>query len=354
MTSWDIDTIRYPGEKGAFFVLLLASLLPLAVLVLVLVNEPATALGILFYVGMYLFISWLGKIFAMASIRGYGIRVTEKQYPQIHEYAQQFAARLGLNKAPEVYVIQATLIATKVIGRRYVILYSHLVDAALESGDSDEVAMILGHEMAHHAAGHVRWSAFLRLGSWIPFLYFYWSRRAEYTCDRAGLLLVNKLQPALQGIVNAFATKVIGRRYVILYSHLVDAALESGDSDEVAMILGHEMAHHAAGHVRWSAFLRLGSWIPFLYFYWSRRAEYTCDRAGLLLVNKLQPALQGIVKLAVGRKLAASTSLAAVREQKEQVSREIGPKIVEIFSTHPLTIKRLTAMEDFQTTGMLG
>ena len=120
------------------------------------------------------------------------------------------------------------------------------------------------------------------------------------------------------------------------------------------MILGHEMAHHAAGHVRWSAFLRLGSWIPFLYFYWSRRAEYTCDRAGLLLVNKLQPALQGIVKLAVGRKLAASTSLAAVREQKEQVSREIGPKIVEIFSTHPLTIKRLTAMEDFQTTGMLG
>ena len=263
MTSWDIDTIRYPGEKGAFFVLLLASLLPLAVLVLVLVNEPATALGILFYVGMYLFISWLGKIFAMASIRGYGIRVTEKQYPQIHEYAQQFAARLGLNKAPEVYVIQATL-------------------------------------------------------------------------------------------MNAFATKVIGRRYVILYSHLVDAALESGDSDEVAMILGHEMAHHAAGHVRWSAFLRLGSWIPFLYFYWSRRAEYTCDRAGLLLVNKLQPALQGIVKLAVGRKLAASTSLAAVREQKEQVSREIGPKIVEIFSTHPLTIKRLTAMEDFQTTGMLG
>ena len=261
MTSLDIDAIRYPGEKGAFFVLVLASLMTLSGLVFGLVNEAAEALVILFYVGMFVFIRWLIKISFMASIRGYGIRVTEKQYPQIHEYVQQFAARLGLKKTPEVYVIQATL-------------------------------------------------------------------------------------------MNAFATKVIGRRYVILYSHLVDAALESDDCDEVAMIIGHEMAHHAAGHVRWAAFLRLGFWIPFLYFYWSRRAEYTCDRAGLLLVNKLQPALQGIVKLAVGRKLAASTSLEAVREQKEQVSREIGPKIVEIFSTHPLTIKRLTAMEDFQTAEM--
>ena len=263
MATLDIDAIRYPGEKGAFSVLRFASFLTLGVLVMVLVKEAAAALAILFYVGVYLFISWLAKIFAMASIRGHGIRVTEKQYPQIHEYVQQFAARLGLKKAPEVYVIQATL-------------------------------------------------------------------------------------------MNAFATKVIGRRYVILYSQLVDAALESGDCDELAMILGHEMAHHAAGHVRWSAFLRLGSWVPFLYLFWSRRAEYTCDRAGLLLVNNLQPALQGIVKLAVGRKLAASTNLAAIREQKEQVSREIGPKIVEIFSTHPLTIKRLTAMEDFKTSGLLG
>jgi Zn-dependent protease with chaperone function len=107
------------------------------------------------------------------------------------------------------------------------------------------------------------------------------------------------------------------------------------------------MAHLAAGHVRWSSFLQLGFWIPFLYLYWSRRAEYTCDRAGLLLVTKLTPSLQGIIKLAVGRKLAASTNLAALRRQKEQVSEEIGPKLVEIFSTHPFTIKRITAIEDF-------
>ena len=121
MTTVDIDTIRYPGEKGAFFVLLLASLLTISVLVLVFVQEAGAALAILFYVGLYLFISWLAKIFALASIRGHGIRVTEKQYPQIHEYVQRFAERLGLKKAPEVYVIQATLMnafATKVIGRR--------------------------------------------------------------------------------------------------------------------------------------------------------------------------------------------------------------------------------------------
>ena len=134
MTSLDIDAIRYPGEKGAFFVLLLASLLTLAVLVLVLVKAFAAALVVLlFYVGPWLFIGWLVKILAMASIRGHGIRVAEKQYPQIYEYVRQFAARLGLKKAPEVYVIQATLMnafATKVIGRHYVILYSHLLNLA--------------------------------------------------------------------------------------------------------------------------------------------------------------------------------------------------------------------------------
>jgi len=247
----DIDAVRAPGEKGAFVVLLVAASITLVVLAVSIVG--------LFYLGFFVLISWLGKILAMASIRGQGIRVTPEQYPQIHEYARLFAQRLGLKKEPEVYVLQATL-------------------------------------------------------------------------------------------MNAFATKAIGRRYVVLYSHLVDAGLESGDYDEVALILGHEMAHHAAGHVRWITFLQLGFWIPLLYTYWSRRAEYTCDRAGLILVNKLNPSLQGMIKLAVGRKLASSTNLDALRQQKEQVSREFAPKLVEIFSTHPLTIKRITAMEDFAKT----
>jgi Zn-dependent protease with chaperone function len=259
----DINAIRFPGERGAFWALMVGSFITLAVFAAVLVASPEAGLGILFYALLFLFASWLAKIFAMASVRGQGIRVTQNQYPQIHEYVRQFAERLQVKKLPEVYVIQSTF-------------------------------------------------------------------------------------------MNAFATKVIGRRYVVLYSHLVDAALESGDFDEVAMILGHEMAHHAAGHVRWHTFLALAFWMPFLHSFWSRRAEYTCDRAGLHLVNKLQPSLQGIVKLAVGRKLAASINLTALRQQKEEVSGEIGPKLVEIFSTHPLTIKRVVAMEDFARGRLVG
>ena len=147
--------------------------------------------------------------------------------------------------------------------------------------------------------------------------------------------------------MNAFATKAIRRKYVVLYSTLVDAALESGDYGEIAMIVGHEMAHHAAGHVRWYRLLQFGMWVPFLYMFWSRRAEYTCDRVGFLLVQDVKPALQGILKLSVGRKLAAGTNFLALRQQREVVSREFGPKIVEIFSTHPLTIKRLIEIEDY-------
>ena len=255
-STLDIDAIRYPGEKAAFIALLLASLVTLSVLGLLVAQVPQAVVILAIYGGIGWLIGWLAKVLLMASIRGHGVRVTENQYPQIHSHVQQFADRLGLNKLPEVYVLQATL-------------------------------------------------------------------------------------------MNAFATKVTRRKYVVLYSHMVDAALESGDYDEVAMILGHEMAHHAAGHVRWYGFLRLGAWVPFLYMFWSRRAEYTCDRAGLMLVSKLQPSLQGIVKLAVGRKLAASTNLGALRQQRENISRELGPTIVEIFSTHPLTVKRLTAIEDF-------
>jgi Zn-dependent protease with chaperone function len=259
----DINAIRCPGEKGAFYVLLVGSFLTLVAYAALLVSAPEVGLVILFYAGLLLVASWLAKVLAMASIRGHGVRVTENQYPIIHEYARHFAERLQLKKLPEVYVIQSTL-------------------------------------------------------------------------------------------MNAFAIKVIGRRYVVLYSHLVDAALESGDYDEVAMILGHEMAHHAAGHVRWHTFLILAFWLPFLYPFWSRRAESTCDRAGMLLVNKLQPSLQGIVKLAVGRKLASSINLAALRQQKDQVSAEIGPTLVEIFSTHPLTIKRIVAMQEFAQANSLG
>ena len=47
-TALDIGAIRYPGEKGAFVVLLLASFLPLLIVLAIGVNEPAAALGLLF------------------------------------------------------------------------------------------------------------------------------------------------------------------------------------------------------------------------------------------------------------------------------------------------------------------
>jgi len=251
-----VESIRYPGERAAFIVLFLAATVTVVGILAFTIAQPAGGGVLLFYILLFFGISWLAKVLALAGIRGNGIRVSSNQYPELYAYVVRFAGTLGLTRTPEVYVVQQTL-------------------------------------------------------------------------------------------MNAFATKAIGRRYVVLYSHLVDAALESGDHDEVAMIIGHELAHHAAGHVRWSVFLRFGFWIPFLYLYWSRRAEYTCDRAGLLLVNKLKPSLQGMVKLAVGRKLAASTNMSALRQQRETVSREFGPTLVEILSTHPLTIKRLTQMEDF-------
>src|SRR5579859_3534653 len=116
-TPLNIDEIRCPGEKAAFIWLLIASVITAVGLTISIVG--------LVYLVIFALLSELGKIFAMAGIRGQGIRVNAQQYPTIHEYARNFAQRLGLKHEPEIYVLQATLMnafATKVIRRRYVVL----------------------------------------------------------------------------------------------------------------------------------------------------------------------------------------------------------------------------------------
>ncbi len=54
------------------------------------------------------------------------------------------------------------------------------------------------------------------------------------------------------GVLNAFATKLLSRRFVILHSALADAC---SDPRQLDFVLGHEVGHLAAGHLTWNGFL---------------------------------------------------------------------------------------------------
>ena len=47
------------------------------------------------------------------------------------------------------------------------------------------------------------------------------------------------------GLINAFARRLLGGRFVFLTSALVEASSD----EQVRFVVGHELGHHAAGHL---------------------------------------------------------------------------------------------------------
>ncbi|MGQ7248793.1 M48 family metallopeptidase [Halomonas sp. V046] len=156
------------------------------------------------------------------------------------------------------------------------------------------------------------------------------------------------------GMMNAFALKLVGRRrYIWLTSALIDA-----DSDEqVRFVIGHEMAHHAAGHLDGGKhFLRLPArMVPFLGSAYSRACELTCDRAGSQLARDLSASRSALQMLACGSaKLNASMNPDAFQAQ-EQLVPPVAGFFIKIFATHPRTTRRVQALTEWyrgETTGV--
>ncbi len=51
------------------------------------------------------------------------------------------------------------------------------------------------------------------------------------------------------GILNALATRFLGRKFIILYSYLLDKC--DPRTNELDFVIGHEVGHLAAGHLKW-------------------------------------------------------------------------------------------------------
>ncbi len=138
------------------------------------------------------------KAFGKNQLLGHAVQVGPSQFPRVHALARRAAHELGV-AAPTVYIMNQPTLNAATYGTEddsFILVHSALVDHLSD----DELLDILGHECGHIQNNHVVYLTTLHMltqmsslfASWLVYpaklALLAWSRRAEITCDRAGLL----------------------------------------------------------------------------------------------------------------------------------------------------------------------
>ncbi|MCK6529882.1 M48 family metalloprotease [Myxococcota bacterium] len=168
-----------------------------------------TIVGLFYGLFIALFVVIAHALF-IAWISNNGVKVGPDQFPEIHARILAASERLGLKRPPEAYVIQAggalNALATRLFSRDFVILYSDLLDASEDASRRQDPArpsvadFVIGHEVGHLAAGHLKWNAFLLPARVLPWLGPAYSRACEYTCDACGHAVVEDLETSSRAL----------------------------------------------------------------------------------------------------------------------------------------------------------
>lgn len=166
-------------------------------------------IAILFYlglIGLYIFFSFGVMV---GHIKGNGVKLTPQQLPGVYSVIEQQSIKLGLRNIPEAYLLQSggilNAFATRFVGSNYIVLYSELVEAALEE-DTQVLDFIIAHELGHIKRNHMTWKLLTLPASLFPFLGAAYSRACEYTCDNIGASLAPK------GVRNGLLILAAGRK----------------------------------------------------------------------------------------------------------------------------------------------
>ena len=178
-----------PRERWLYGLMIVVSLVVYASLILVGMNDPKAASMIISYGFMFALIGLFAHGLALGRVRGNSVRVSERQFPQLHRLAAAHARKLGMDKVPAIYLMQSggllNAFATRFLGRDFVIIYSDVLELALAQGEA-AVGFIVGHELGHIWRGHLKYRWLTAPGRLFPYLGLAYSRACEYTCDRVG------------------------------------------------------------------------------------------------------------------------------------------------------------------------
>lgn len=185
-------------------------------------------------------------------------------------------------------------------------------------------------------------------------------------------------EPELYITNNPFTNAYAGgieRPYITLRSSIVDAM----SNEQLYHLMGHELGHIKAGHVLYKTMahmllplldalgrrtLGLGDAFTMallLSFYeWSRQAEFTCDRAGLLCAQDFQLSASANLCLTAGpNRLSDEQSVDGFLDQCRAYQDITGldaiGKLIVLYgsgmATHPLPVFRTQGLEEWHESG---
>lgn len=156
------------------------------------------------------------KIFR-TQITGSNLKVTERNFPELHNLFQQAHSVLNLPLVPELYLYNAGELQGLTTGVDQPIIA--LSTSSIESFTEGELMFIIGREIGHIKSQHV---LYYEIGTLLPLLseilgsltlgigsiismglqmaLLQWQRMSEYTADRAGLLACQDLDVAVSAL----------------------------------------------------------------------------------------------------------------------------------------------------------
>ena len=140
------------------------------------------------------------------------------------------------------------------------------------------------------------------------------------------------------GAFNAFATRFLGRNFIVLLSDVVDA-LEP-EPDAISFYIGHELGHVRRKHLLWGPVLFPASVLPLLGAAYSRAREYTCDLHGLACSGSPQAAAKGLAALAAGGRRWKTMDAFRYSIQAEE-SGGFWMSFHELTGSYPWLVKRM-------------
>lgn len=200
------------------------------------------------------------------------------------------------------------------------------------------VLIALGAFVAHaYALGRVRGNGVLVSEHQFPLLH----RLVTAHAQRMGL----KYSPTTYvvesgGILNAFATKLLGRKFIIVHADVLALAVRRGQP-AVSFIVGHEIGHHWRRHLAWRWLIAPARLVPYLGAAYSRACEYTCDRVGAYC--EPEGAIDGLLVLSVSGWLHTHVNALEFARQAE-ADTGFWIRRAEWVSSHPRLPKRVQAL----------
>jgi Zn-dependent protease with chaperone function len=245
-------------EQFLYAAMVVVSLIVYAGLVLVGLEKPEAGATVLMYGVIFSLVGLFAHGLALGRVRGNAVRVSEKQFPQLHRLAAEHSRKLGLKQVPTVYVMESggllNAFATRFLGRDFVIIHSDVLELALARGEA-AVGFIMGHELAHVWRGHLKHRWLTLPGRLMPYLGVAYSRACEYTCDRIGAFC----QP--DGAITGLLALAAGKQ---LHAHVdVREYAAQAVSDQGFWIRRAElMSSHPLLPKRVAALLKAGAAIP--------------------------------------------------------------------------------------------